>query len=142
MAFIDSNHVDFHGTEFLLEDIRIQPLRRDIEEFIVTENTILECNEYLLPGHARINGYGFNSSLPEVLHLIFHQGDKWSYNNTQTVFGKGRNLKSNGFPATRRHEAQCIPSFTDTFYDLLLYATERVISPVLFEYFVVKHLFS
>ena len=39
-----------------------------------------------------------------------------------------------------RHQTQSVPAAADTLYDLLLYASETVVSPVLFKYVQVSHI--
>ena len=132
MAFVHRNYGDFHRTQLGTEYFRIQPFRRDIKELVIAEDAVFECGKYFLPCHARIDGKGFDSPFPQVLHLIFHQGDKWGDDDANTFLSESGHLKCNRLTASGRHQSQCVFAFADTGNDLLLQVAEGVITPVLF----------
>ena len=132
MAFVYRNHGDFHRTQLGAEYFRIQPFRRNIKEFVIAEDAVFECGKYFLPPHARIDGKSFDFPLPQILHLIFHQGDKRGDDDTNALLGESGHLKCNRLTASGRHQSQCVFAFADTGDDLLLQVAEGVITPVLF----------
>ena len=54
VTFVYCDHGDFHRFQFGAENLRIHTFRRNIEEFVITEDTILQCGENLLARHAGI----------------------------------------------------------------------------------------
>ena len=132
MTFVNCNHRDFHRPQFGAEYVRVQTFRRNIEEFVITEDAVFKCSENFLPCHAGVYGKGFDATFAEVLHLVLHQGDERSNDNANPFLGESRHLKGDGLTASGRHEPQCIFAFADTGNDLLLQVAEGVISPILF----------
>lgn len=88
------------------EYFRIQTFRRDIEEFVITEDTVLKRGDNLLPCHAGIYGKRFDTPFTQIMYLILHQGDKRGNDDTNSFLGEGRYLKCDGLAATGRHQAR------------------------------------
>jgi len=137
VTFVYCDHGDFHCLQFGAENLRIHTFRRNIEEFVITEDTILQCGENLLARHAGIYGKRHDSPFAQVLHLIFHQGNEGSNDNANTFLSESRHLEGDGLSTACRHKPQCIFAFADTGNDLLLQVAEGVIPPVLFQYLLI-----
>ena len=56
----------------------------------------------------------------QVLHLVFHEGDKRRDNEAQSTHSHGGDLETQTFAATRRHECQRVATVYDGLNDLLL----------------------
>ena len=93
MALVHGDHAHLHGTKFDFKYLCIQSFGGDIEEFVVTEDAVFQCDQYFLPGHAGIDGYGFYAPLTKILYLVFHQSDEWGDHDAQAFFGESRNLE-------------------------------------------------
>lgn len=98
-----------------------------------------ECHSGSKLLHPVIHLHVFNSKgdlylqkRPQILHLIFHQGDKRGDDDTNALLGESGHLKCNRLTASGRHQSQCVFAFADTGDDLLLQVAEGVITPVLF----------
>ena len=50
-----------------------------------------------------VNSFGTDAQLMEMLHLVFHQGDKGRNNDTNAFHSHGRHLKGDGLSTTCRH---------------------------------------
>ena len=76
VALVHGNHRDVHPAELGAEDVRVQPLGRDVEELVVAEDGVLQRGDNLLPVHAGMDAKGADAPVLEVLHLVLHQGDE------------------------------------------------------------------
>ena len=75
-----------------------------------------------------------NAPFAQLCHLILHQCNERCDDKTRPFHGEGRHLKRDALAAARRHEAQRVPSLADALDDVELNATERRVTPVLFQY--------
>ena len=103
VAFIYRNHTDSHLLQFGAEDFCIEPFGRNIEKLEIAEYAVLQCDDDFLPAHARVDGKCLDSSLFQVLYLVFHEGNQRGDDQAKSFFGKRRNLKSDGFSSSRGH---------------------------------------
>ena len=86
-----------------------------------------------------MDGGGFDAAVAEIAHLVFHQGYERCYYQTDAVHGEGGNLERDTLTASGRHEPESVTAAADALDYLLLYASETVVTPVLFEYLQVVH---
>ena len=117
--------------EFLQEQFRCKSFRRKIEKLVVTKNTVVKRVDYLIMRHTRIDSCRLYATSPQLCYLVFHQGYERSDNDTYTIHGHGRYLKTDGLTASSRHKSKCVVTLTNRGYDFLLYASEGIITPVL-----------
>ena len=75
-----------------------------------------------------------DAPFPQVVDLIFHQGNKWCDDNAHPLFRQCRNLESDALSAACRHQSQCVVTATDAFDDFTLDATEIVVAPIALKY--------
>ena len=136
MTLVDHQQTNLHRLEFGQEDFGTQPFGRNIQEFIFTKDAVFKLGDNLLPAHPGMNGSRLDPDTFQVVHLVFHQGDQWSYNNTNTVHEQSRHLERNRFATTCWHQSQCIVSLIDGLNNLFLKRSEGIVSPVLLQYFL------
>ena len=86
-----------------------------------------------------MDGGGFYPVLTQIAHLVFHQRYERGDYHADSVHGHCRYLESDTLAASRRHESQSVTAAADALYDLFLYASETVVTPVLLEYLQVCH---
>ena len=84
----------------------------------------------LVIAHTRIDSSGTDVSLAEVLHLVFHEGDKRRDNEAQSTHSHGGDLEAQTFAATRRHECQRVATVYDGLDDLLLQRTKIIVTKI------------
>ena len=139
MTLINGDKADMHLTQLPLEELSTNPLGRDIEEFVVAKNAVVERPDHLLTGHARMDSQSTKSALPQVLHLVLHQGDKRGNHQTEPFHGQRRHLKGDGLSTSCRHQAKRVLSTGYTLNNLLLDSSEGVVPPVLTQYVEMVH---
>ena len=81
--------------------------------------------------HARIDGRRQYAFFSQVLHLILHQGNEWCDDDAHALHRQCRHLEGDALAATRRHQPERVVPGHDGFNNLLLYAAEAVVAPVL-----------
>ena len=86
-----------------------------------------------------MNGCSLYAVFAKIAYLVLHEGYERSDDETDSVHCQSGNLECDTLTASGRHQAQSVPAAADTLYDLLLYASETVVTPVLFEYLQVVH---
>ena len=133
MAFVDGDEADVHPPQFGAEDVGVQPLGRDVEEFVLAEDGVLQRGDHLLAVHARVDAEGADAAGAEVLHLVFHQGDEGGDHQAHAFAGQRGHLEGDGLAAARGHEAQRVAPAPDAADDVFLDAAERVVAPILFQ---------
>ncbi len=74
-------------------------------------------------------GHGFDFKPGQLIHLVFHQGNKGGDDKANPLHGKSRNLEGNGLPSPGGHQGQAILSGQDRKNDLLLQGTKEIIAP-------------
>ena len=79
---------------------------------------------------AAVDGCCLNAYLPQVLHLVLHQGNEWRDDNAQTVHAQRRHLECDALAASCRHESQRVATGTNAFDDFTLNAAEIRKAPV------------
>ena len=143
MCFIYRYQADIHLGNFFYEYFSAEPFGRNIEKFIGVKNCVFECFQNFGVCHARIDCSRTDVAFFEVLHLIFHQCNKRCDNHANTFESHGRNLKSERFSASGRHQAKGIFTGDDALNDIFLKRTKRIVPPVCFEYLVnIRHYFQ
>src|SRR5690606_37068145 len=118
--------IDLHVAYPLLHQITSQPLGREVKELNWAVDAIIEGNIHFALSHARENSHRFDSLFVEVFDLIFHQGDQWSYHNTDAFHHQRRNLKAYRFTSARRHQREGIPPGQYRLNDFFLQRPERL----------------
>ena len=73
MGFVDGNHPHFHLSEMLDETPLAQSLGRDIEELDAAADGVVEYCRHCVGRHAGCEAGGFQMTVIELLHLVFHQ---------------------------------------------------------------------
>ena len=77
-----------------------------------------------------VDGFSQDVAGLEMLYLILHQRNEWSYHNADALLGKGWNLEGDGFTATCRHKPEGILTSGYTLDDVSLYAAKVRIPPI------------
>ena len=139
MRFVYGNHADFHVFQLGLEDFCIESFGGYVQEFVVSEDTVLQSYDNLFTSHAGIDGQCLDASFAKVAYLVFHQGNQGSDDDAEPFLCQCRNLEGNGFPSSGRHKSQGVMPFPDAVDDIFLYAAERVVPPIFLQYLVVCH---
>ena len=77
-----------------------------------------------------VDGFSQDVAGLEMLYLILHQRNEWSYHNADALLGKGWNLEGDGFTATCRRKPEGILTSGYTLDDVSLYAAKVRIPPI------------
>ena len=83
--------------------------------------------------HTAVDGGSKNTYLPQMSHLVFHQRNQGSDDNTHTILCHGRHLEGNGLATTCRHQSQRVFAGTDALDDFPLNTAEVRITPIMAE---------
>ena len=84
-------------------------------------------------GHSRKDGAGFNVPFPQVLHLVFHQGDERGDNDAESAQGKGGHLEADGLATAGRQQRHRVAAVQNRQDNILLQRPELVVAPVLLQ---------
>ena len=130
-------HVD--TPYFLEEELRAYSLGRYVEEFVVTEDTVLERGDNLARLHSGVYCQGLDATAAQVCHLILHEGNEWCDHNAKTLAGKRGHLEGDTLATTCRHKAEGISPSAYAFDYIALNATKIVIPPICLKDFAIFH---
>ena len=76
----------------------------------------------------------------QYAHLIFHERNERGDHYADSLFCQCRHLECDTLAASGGHQTQSVPAAADTLDNLFLYASETVVTPVLFKYLQVGHI--
>ena len=135
MCLVNHNHADLpHTFQLCHKQVGRKSFGRNVKEFVCTQNCIVEHTNYVITHHARIDRFGFDATLFQLLHLVFHQRDEWCDHNTHPFEHQRRHLKTDALTTSRGHQPQGVATLTNALNNLTLDATKRVIAPVFLQY--------
>ena len=134
MSLVDGDEAHLDVRQFGLEQFRAYALGRNVEYLRMTEHAVLECLYNFLATHTRVDGCSEHLASPQIVYLVFHQGDERGDDDTYTFLDQGRYLECDGFAATCRHQSQCVLALGDAAYDVALYAAEIGVAPSVSQY--------
>ena len=106
MGLVDGDETDLHVAQFRLEEFGRQALGGDIEQFHITEDTVLEGDDDLLVRQTGIDGCCLDASSEQVVYLVFHQGDKGRDDDADAFLRQGRHLEGNALATACGHQTQ------------------------------------
>ncbi len=136
MRLIHHQQADIHSLQLRDKDIGRKALGGDIKEFIIAKDTVLKRGDDLVARHAGIYCGRLYTTLPQVIHLVFHQRYERRYHQTDPFHAHDGYLKSKRLTPAGRHQPQCIPPLPYRLDDLLLQRPERGIPPIVIQYLV------
>ena len=136
MRLIDHKQAHVHILELGEEELRLKSFGREIEELIVLRNDTLVGLEHLLMRHAHEDRSSLDTSLDEMVDLVFHERDERSDHDAESAKRDGRHLESDALAAARREESESIMTRENRGYDVLLQRSEGIIAPVFLQYSV------
>ena len=103
MGFIDHQQGNPETAQELEELLMLHPFRRQIEQLKLFLMEILDHPVFLRACEARVKCRSLNSSLFQAGHLILHQGDQRRNDQGQPWQDGRRQLVTQGFPLSCRH---------------------------------------
>ena len=127
---IHNDIANLHLWKIRLEKERAEPFRRQIQKLHVAVSGIVQREVHFTPVHPGINRERLHPAVPQILHLVFHQRDKGSDDQRDTVRHQSRHLEAHGFSASGREYRQHVLAVQRRPHDLLLHGPERGVSPV------------
>ena len=130
MRLVNGDKRYVHVAQLGLKQAAAQSFRRNVEQFDVAQNTVLEYAQDVVMLQSGIDGFCSDANLPEVVHLILHQGNERSDDYARTFHSHSRHLEGDGLATTRRHQAQGIVTSTDGLDDVALYAAKVIVAPI------------
>ena len=130
MCLIHNDIANLHLWKIRLEKERAEPFRRQIQKLHVAVSGIVQREVHFTPVHPGINRQRLYPAVPQILHLVFHQRDKGSDDQRDTVRHQSRHLEAHGFSASGREYRQHVLAVQRRPHDLLLHGPERGVSPV------------
>ncbi len=130
MRLIDGEEGDRHVLQPLDRVSSRQPFRRQVEQ--------AELPGAGLPHHARllagveraVQQRSGNSHLPELHHLVLHQGNQRRDHNRGSVGNDGGQLIAERLAASGRHDHAGVMPVQQAVNNALLHGTEGIVSPV------------
>lgn len=131
MRFIYRNEVDFHTSNFLLEQVATYAFWRDIQKLVFAKKAIIESGENLLARHTGINSNCLDASVAQVANLVFHQGNEWSDDYADTGKSQSGYLKGDGLATTCRHKTKGVVPTAYAFDNFVLNAPKTIVTPIL-----------
>ena len=75
LSFVHHNVGDFEHAQIGLEQVCVQAFRAQVQELVVSVGGVVQGQVHFPAVHAGMDGHGPYAPLPEVLHLVFHEGD-------------------------------------------------------------------
>ena len=139
MCLVNGDEADLDVFQLLEEERGFYSLGRDIEQLDFPEDAVVQHLHRLLTAEAGVQGMGCYAAPPQVLHLIVHQRDEGCDDEAHAGDGKCGHLERDGFPSAGGHEAESVAAARDAVDYLFLYASEAVVSPILFQNLFVCH---
>ena len=130
MRFIYDDEVHIHPAQPRLEQFGAQALGRNVKEFIVAVNGVVEGDVDLAIRHSGIDGQSRNPAVAQILDLVFHQGDERRNHQADPGAHHRRHLETDGLPAPGRQDRQHIPPGQRLGNNLLLHRPKPVIPPI------------
>ena len=124
----DVGHVE--DAQVALEELGVEPFGGQVEELVVPIGGVVQGQVYLAAVHARMHGNGPDAAVPEVLYLVFHEGNQGRHHQRDAVPEEGRHLEADAFAAPRGEDSQDVPSGEGLADDLFLHGAEGVVAPV------------
>ena len=140
VGLVDRDEAHFDALQLVEEDGRLEAFGRDVEQFCVAEDAVVERFHDLAALHSAVDSSGDDSVAAQMAHLILHQGDERRDDDAHAFLGEGRHLKGDALAAACRHQPQSVPAASNALDNLALDAAEVGIMPVLLkDCFVVGH---
>ena len=139
VRLVHHQETDLHLLHPGPEQVRAQPLRRQIQKLVIPVHRIVQRDIYLPSGHARVHGHCFYPPRPQILHLVLNQGDERRHHHRQSLSHHRRHLKTDRLASACRQNRKHVLSDQCGRYYLLLLGSERSVSPVFFQDFFHKH---
>ena len=133
VGFVNGQKRDVHPHDAQAERLGGQSFRRDVEEFHVAVDAVVQCDVDGPGREARMDRHGRDAPCPEAIDLVFHQGDERRDDDAHAFAGEGRNLIGERLSAARGHQRQRVAPFHDGADDPLLHGTELREAPVAFQ---------
>ena len=134
VGFIHRNEWDRVSIAEYAEGFRGQAFRCNVHDLIgMIRRPVQDCT--LLPGcQAGVEECRPDAVFFEGKHLIQHQGNQRRNDERQSLKGQGRDLETDRFSGTRRHNAHHIAAAENCIDQPLLSRTEGIISESIFKY--------
>ena len=127
VGFVHHNVGDFEHAQIGLEQVCVQAFRAQ------------QGQVHFPAVHAGMDGHGPYAPLPEVLHLVFHEGNQGRDYQRQALLHEGGYLEAHALAAARGQNGQHVPSFQGFPDNLLLHGPETVIAPICLQYLLRRH---
>ena len=105
MRFVNGDKRYAHVAQLGLKQAAAQSFRRNVKQFDAAQDTVLKYAQDVVMLQSGINGLCSDANLPEVVHLILHQGNERRDDNARTFHSHSRHLEGDGLATTRRHQA-------------------------------------
>ena len=132
LVYRDKTHL--HVGQLEAKELRVDAFGRKIEEFVLTEDDVVELTVDFFAGESRVDGRGLDVSAPQVLDLVFHQGDERRDDQTSALHHEGRHLEGDAFSSAGGHQPECVVAGEQTVYDFALNAAKVVVAPSGFQH--------
>ena len=129
MRLIDSKKRDISALQHLHNPTH-KSLRRDIKQFYLSCNTTFQDVTVQTFVVTAVQCLCCNTISTQTADLVFHQRDKWRYNNGHSLHHQSCHLKAQRLAATRWHQNQRVATIDGMLYDLFLHRTECVIPEI------------
>ena len=118
VRLIHRDEAHLHALQLIQEQLAGKTFRRNVEEFVGSEDAVLQNGQNLVVRHAAINVGSLDVAPFESLDLIPHERYERRENDADALHGKCRNLECDALAATCRHETQGVAPGADALYDL------------------------
>jgi len=115
VGFVDGQQRHPHFGETRPEQFAVDAFRRNVQEFHVAVDAVVENPVDVARLHTRMNRLGEDAPAAQLVDLIFHQRDQRRHDDAHPVQSEARHLVDDRFPASGRHQHQRIPTCADRF---------------------------
>ena len=133
MRLVDGNALRTPALEHFLRATEHQPLRRNIEQFVLAAMQSGNAATRFLGIERGVQKSRRGAGRLQRIHLILHQRDQRRHHNREPFAHERRQLIAERFPAAGRHQNQHIPPRQRRINNLLLQRPKRVVAEGGFE---------
>ena len=133
MCLVNGYEAHLHVLQLCLKQLRSDAFRRYVEQLGASEDAVVKCGHNLPLRFSSVYCCRNDASASEVVHLVFHQGDKRCYHDARALFGESRHLESQRLASSCRHQSQGVVALCYASDYIALDASEVRVSPVVME---------
>ena len=129
VGLVDHYIINVQDLQIAAEQTCAETLRGDIEELAAAVCGVVQRVVHLMTVHSRMHGDGPDAAGLQILHLVFHKGDKRSDHQSRAVLQQSGNLETDALASAGGQDSESVATLQGGVHDLLLHGPEGVVAP-------------